>query len=452
MLKIGVSEAFLPEKTYILNVILREFLGVEYVLDVQAAKDYILVLENSKELIIRDMFFSLCEGSQGYLTQAYFPRRVPFVKNRFAPQADIPVIFGTDELTITTRQIVCGIDVFASSFFMLTRWEEYVNPTRDEHNRFPAAASVAYKHHFLHRPVVNEYVEMLWNMLQYLGIQQARKPHKFQVKPSHDIDMPAFYPQGLGSQVKTLAGDVLKRKSVSQLSNHLRHFSNMAINQERDPYNTFDFLLDESRKNHVTAEFYMKTSSKTVYDHPYKLHTSYFRKILKKIHAAQHILGFHPGYYSYNNVHLWKTEKAILDKVFATLHIPQATSGRQHYLNFEVPVTWQIWEDNEMVVDSTMGYAQQEGFRCGVCYEFPVFQILTRQTLHLKERPLIVMEGSFMKYQSELDFETIYTKIIRLKETIKRYNGLFTILTHNTTVSDMVWKGWRECYCKVIKT
>ena len=71
--------------------------------------------------------------------------------------------------------IECGIDIFASSFFMLTRWEEYVNKIRDMHNRFPAYASLACKNNFLDRPIVNEYVEMLWNMLKFLGCKQEKK-------------------------------------------------------------------------------------------------------------------------------------------------------------------------------------------------------------------------------------------------------------------------------------
>ncbi len=86
-----------------------------------------------------------------------------FSKNDFIVEKDIPIIYGTDKLEITEQNqniITCGIDIFASSFFMLTRWEEYVNKNRDRHNRFPAIESLAFKNDFLSRPVVNEYVEM----------------------------------------------------------------------------------------------------------------------------------------------------------------------------------------------------------------------------------------------------------------------------------------------------
>ena len=63
---------------------------------------------------------------------------------------------------------------------MLTRYEEVVNndPLRilDAHERFPATASIAYKENFLHRPVVNEYFEILWYCIKELVPHLEKKP------------------------------------------------------------------------------------------------------------------------------------------------------------------------------------------------------------------------------------------------------------------------------------
>ena len=55
------------------------------------------------------------------------------------------------------------------------------------------------------------------------------------------------------------------------------------------------------------------------------------------------------------------------------------TFGRQHFLRFEVPTTWQIWEDANMEWDSTMGYADKKGFRCGTCYSYGVFKYIDKE-------------------------------------------------------------------------
>lgn len=74
--------------------------------------------------------------------------------------------------------------------------------------------------------------------------------------------------------------------------------------------------------------------------------------------------------------------------------------GKQHCLRFEVPTTWQIWENHDMNYDSTLSFADKEGFRCGTYYGYSVFNILTKKRLKLKEYPLIVMDSSFINYQS----------------------------------------------------
>ena len=46
-------------------------------------------------------------------------------------------------------------DIFAASFYLLARYEEYLPQVKDEFGRFIATESIAYKHGFLHQPVVD---------------------------------------------------------------------------------------------------------------------------------------------------------------------------------------------------------------------------------------------------------------------------------------------------------
>ena len=124
--------------------------------------------------------------------------------------------------------------------------------------------------------------------------------------------------------------------------------------------------------------------------------------------------------------------------------------GREHYLRFSIPNTWQIWEDNNMEWDSTLGYADKEGFRAGVCYEYSVFNILTREMLNLKEKPLIVMEGSFSTYQPDIDPTEMEEKIKNLMGKVEKYQGDFVFLWHNSSFNTDMWKKYRHIYKNVI--
>ena len=198
MITIYVPDKFVPERTYILDICFGYFLGLRYEIKVVTEQcDYIIDINNDKQLLIRDHFFSHFEDGLSYLRQESIPDRTIFSHNPFAPETDIPVIYGNEEMEVSQDKIICGLDIFASSFFMLTRWEEYADASRDNYDRFPASASLALKCGFLHRPVVNEYVEMLWSMLLHLGCNQERKVWKYRLTLTHDIDAPQSREQSL---------------------------------------------------------------------------------------------------------------------------------------------------------------------------------------------------------------------------------------------------------------
>ncbi len=120
----------------------------------------------------------------------HLPTQVDKVWSPFSYETDIPILYGRDLWQVDERTIRCGLDLFASAFYMLTRWEEHVKGERDFHHRFPGSASAAYEFEFLLRPVVNEYVEMLWNMLKHLGMDQTRIKKRFNWTITHDVDYP----------------------------------------------------------------------------------------------------------------------------------------------------------------------------------------------------------------------------------------------------------------------
>ena len=440
MLKINIPNNFLPERKYIIDILFNEFLGLKYKINVKdIAKKYETISENGKKIIIKDSFFSNLKDGLDYLDKKIIPGKIKFLKNKFIVEKDIPVIYGDDEFKIQENEIICGIDIFASSFFMLTRWEEYANKIRDLHNRFPACESLAYRNNFLSRPIVNEYVEILWNMLKFLGINQKRKEKKFKLVLTHDVDN-IFKWKNFGLFVRNIAGDIIKRKNVSlALENIRQYFGN-------NPYDMFDFLMDLSEKRGIKSHFFFMSGGTSNFDNNYSIKQPFVKKIREKIKSRGHLIGFHPSYNAYNDHKQWEEEYSNL----STGVSQKVKTGRQHFLRFEVPTTWQIWEDNNMKWDSTLSYADKEGFRCGACYEYSVFNILTRKKLKLKEMPLEVMEGSLVDYQ-KLPPEIVEEKITKLIEKVKKYNGSFVLLWHNSSFNTECWEKYQSVYEKILR-
>ena len=441
MIKVLIPDNNLKERVYVLDILLGEFLGVDYSVEPANTQFYELLLINGNKLIIEDHFFNRFPKKLSYLKQENIPDNVEFVKNQFTVETDIPVLFGNSSPDIQNTSITCGIDLFASSFFMLTRWEEQVNKTRDKHNRFPSSACLAGKHDFLHRPVVNEYVEMLWNMLKHLGLKAKRKPRKFEYVLTHDVDVLRRY-KSFKAVLRELGGDVLKRKQPFRGLAKLNDFSKIKLRLKRDPFNTFDYLMDISEKVGVQSHFFFMARGQTNYDNRYSLNDKLTLSIIKNIKQRGHLIGIHPTYNAYNDPDQFKREKEELEKVTSQ----NISFGRQHYLRFEVPTTWQIWNNNDMEWESSLSYADKEGFRCGVCYAYSVFDIFARRKLKLKEKPLIVMEGSFITYQPGIEPLEMENKIKSLINTVRKYNGEFVFLWHNSSFNSNEWIEYQSIY------
>jgi len=419
MINIFIPNNNIQERKYVIDILIGEFLGLTYEVTVDSGIDsWNIVLENGNKLVIQDHFFNKFKKDLEYLDEKNIPKKIEFSKNDFIVENDIPVIYGNSQFSIFNSQLIkCGVDIFASSFFMLTRWEEYVNKIRDKHNRFPAYASLAYKNNFLDRPIVNEYVEMLWNMLRFLGCKQDRKKREYELVLTHDVDY-TFRFRNFKDIVRVLIADLLIRREIKEFKRNINY-----ILTKTDPFDTYDYLMDISESIGIKSYFFLHSSNSAKQDIN---NDKYLKKISKKIIDRGHFLGYHPSYDAYNNYELFVNDKEKMENIIKQ----KLTFGRQHYLRFEVPTTWQIWEEAEMEWESTIGYSGFNGFRSGVCFEYVVFNILRRKKLSLKEKPLIIMDVSI----KNLDYE------LKLIQEIKKYNGESVILWHNSSFNTTYWE------------
>ena len=115
-----------------------------------------------------------------------------------------------------------------------------------------------------------------------------------------------------------------------------------------------------------------------------------------------------------------------------------------------MPQTWQVWEEAGMEWDATLSYASVPGFRCGVCYSFPVFNVQTKKQLKLVERPLILMEQSCIHYLKQSPEEMKKTAQ-QLIEQVARYQGEFVLLWHNATLNTTEFKQYKPVFESIME-
>jgi hypothetical protein len=470
MLLISHPQTYPNERSYALDLTLGEFLGLAWEGRPQARRDIEITMRDLPDgpgLLLPDSLFST--PARDWLTERSLPR-TPLAQWQLAqtPSAlaalgdtataalgdSIPVIYGeplADGSFYGERPggIALGLDVFGSVFFQLTRYEELARPVADEHGRFPANASLALREGFLSRPLVNEYVELLWSALSRLFPRLQRAQRSARELLSHDVDWPLMKSTPTSRILKAAAGDLVRRREPARAAGRLRGAAARLRDDPRiDPYNTFELIMDWSERHGLCSAFYfMAGVTEPRFDGTYSLADPWIGRLIRRIHERGHEIGLHTSYGTYRDPDATRREREQLLALCERLGVSQPQwGGRQHFLRWENPTTWRNWEHAEMTYDSSLGFSHDPGFRCGTCHEYPVYDLLARRRLRLRERPLVVMESSLIDRPDTSGAEALET-IAELRAQCRRFAGDFTLLWHN---SRLLSPRERELYARAL--
>ena len=340
-------------------------------------------------------------------------------------------------------------DILGLTYWMLSRQEEVGRTDLDAHGRFPATSCHAFKHGYLERPIVDEWLYILGQVITRTWPGLQLKQHSFSMKVSHDVDAPSRY--GFASAkglLRSMAGDVLKRGDIqSALRAPWIRLNTRDALHPSDSFNTFEWIMDMSDRHGLTSAFYFICGRSSNMDAAYEPEHPAIRTLMRRIHERGHEIGLHPSYGSYQKPEIIATEAQRLRRVAAEEGITQSEwGGRMHFLRWEQPTTLRAWADAGMNYDSTLSYADLPGFRCGTCFEYPAFDPVRGEMLNLRVRPLIAMECTVMapRYMGLGTGEAAYAKFSQLKDACRAVNGCFTLLWHNSQFETEAERGLYE--------
>ena len=337
---------------------------------------------------------------------------------------------------------ILPFDIFAASFFLLSRYEEYLPHVRDEHERFTAEQSLAYKYRFLEKPVIDIWAYKLLDKLKEKFPDYKYKTRKYSFISTIDIDN--AYAYKYKSLVRTFGGFI---KDFFTLK--LRTFWDRFVvltNLKKDPYSTFDTILSLQNKYKINTTFFFLVADYTTFDTNVSAAKNKFKLLIKSVGDYAKI-GLHPSYYSMKDDVLLKKEKERLEAITNT----SMKKSRQHYLRFSLPETYQNLIDSEIKEDFSMGYASHVGFRASTCTPFYFYNLDFEIQTPLKVIPFALMDTTLNDYM-ELSPRQSLGKIRELKDEVKSVNGTFVTLFHNESLSNYLrWRGWSKVYESLLK-
>lgn len=346
-----------------------------------------------------------------------------------------PILYGTPQeervATPQGEQIIIHADIIASSFFLISRYEEMIRrEKRDAVGRFPGKESLPYKAGFLMRPIIDEYAVHLRELLGSLGIKTLPIKKGFSwVHLTHDIDQPwAYYGW------RSVARARLKEKLPWMQSISLAMGNILA-----DKYFSFPRFLEWNREVKRTLAtptdtiFFFKTPGKHPLDKPnYTLQTRPIRSLLRLARKYQVKIGLHVNLTASEYPQLIEREKHRLEYMLRG----SITSSRHHFLAIREPEDYVDLYSAGIRDDFTMGYADVAGFRLGTCrpvrFINPSTGFITKLVLH----PLPFMDYTLHSAQyMNLNYEEALQVCSQCIETAFRYRGEVNLLFHNENLS-----------------
>jgi hypothetical protein len=347
------------------------------------------------------------------------------------------------------ENFIIHYDILGLTYWMLNRLEEINSYKFDMHQRFPATASHAFKHNYLNRPIIDEWFDILAQVIKKLWPSIRLKQSYFNIELSHDVDDPSLYTlkKNYYHYIKPVIIDLINFniKDLFCLPLIYLNFTNKL--SKYDPHNTFDWIMDLSEKNNITSTFNFICGGNSRFDPNYNIHDLKIKSLIKKINKRNHLIGLHPSYDSYNQPKFIKKQAKDLLNLLDEEKIYQIElSSRMHYLRWKSPDTLVFLDQAGINKDTTLGFADYAGYRCGSCKSFTGFDAINQQELKIKVQPLIAMECSLFNYMNLSHRET-YEHMINLKEKCKKVKGTFSLLWHNSYLRSSELK---DTYLKII--
>ena len=438
-LLVSVPETRLEERRYALDVVLRDWFGLDYVLAFHTGARVSVRLAGAPDepgLELPDVLFAT--SAADWLTERSMPH--PPVPRLPSPVGgSIPVLFGAGAHRDSAGEAGewLPIDVFGSVFFLLTRYEEVVIRERVEHDWFPARASIAAAENVVERALADEYVVLLWAAMKARWPRLVRRATTFRLRPTHDVDQPwGVHGRRRSAVARSLAADLVVRREPRLALRRIQAiFDARAGRVDRDPLNTFELLMETSERHGLRSTFYFLAGNVPGdADFRYDISDPAIVALLRRVHDRGHEIGLHASYASHRSADRTAVEAAALRDACRAAGIEQASFGvRQHYLRFEAATSWRDQAAAGLEHDSTLGFAERVGFRAGTCREFPVFDLLQRRPLALRERPLVAMDATLLRILG-VSPEEAATSIASVVDTCRRHAGDAVLLYHNSSL------------------
>jgi len=332
-------------------------------------------------------------------------------------------------------------DIFAASFYLISRYEEYLPHLKDVYGRFSFQESIAHKNNFIEDPVIDIWAYKLKDSLCSFFPNIIFNDRKFKLKTI--IDVPSVYYYKNKGFLRTIGGvftDLIRFNPKNIYSRFL-----VIFRLQKDPYDTFNWIINKQKQVTDKFMFFFLVGKFSTYDKNISLVKQPFINIIKFVSDYSKI-GLKLSFFALSNLDILKNEKADIESITNR----DLTISRNSFSKVNLPINYRNLIKLNIREDYTMGYVNKIGFRASTCTPFLFYDIDNDIQTPLLINPYNLMDYSLLKINSFLDKKE---KVIALINKVKSVNGTFTSVFHNYSFSNEIrWNRFKEIFEIIINS
>jgi len=334
-------------------------------------------------------------------------------------------------------------DIFAASFYLLSRYEEYLPYKKDMYGRYAHENSLAFKEGFLDQPLINLWLSELKDALKKSFPLLAIRNSQFTLLPTYDIDIAWSYKhkgwwRNLGGSLQSVV-----KGNWQQLTERI----NVLKGKQKDPFDTYGWLNHLHQQYNLKPYYFFLLAQRTS---RYDKNISPRKKALQVLigdHLIRYPVAIHPSWRSGDEYSLLNKEMEILQNVTGN----KVVSSRQHYIRFTLPETFRRLHDAGIQFDFSMGYGSINGFRASVACPFYWYDLEKEKQTELLLFPFCYMDANSF-YEQKYTAQQALEEMQHYYKIVKSVNGTFIMIWHNHFLgTDKLYAGWKEVYEQFIK-
>ncbi len=320
-------------------------------------------------------------------------------------------------------------DVFAATFYLLSRYEEYLPHVKDALGRFPSSESLAGQNNFLKIPLVDKWITRIQEVFE------ERFPNVIIAKSLFETNLTVRVPQVFAyKKIGFLRGVGGYVQDITRLKLHeVFDRTQVILGVRKDPYDIFTWLVNFQKQIQKKFTILFEVGDQTSDTTNVRYSKVGFQSIIKMMGDYCNV-GLLASVVSSKNNSEFKKEKNRLESI---VNKP-LESSKFAKNQLTIPQSYRMLLEQEVIKDYSMGFPNEIGFRAGTCRPFLFYDLDYEMQTPLLLMPVsLPLESVINEREKTVDFVAVSS----IREDIEQLNGILAISCTNKTLAASHWRS-----------